>query len=93
PSILVVNQPSWGVDAGAAAHIRQALVDLARGGSAVVVISQDLDELFEISDKIAAMVQGRLSEPVPIEAMTMERVGLMMGGADASQVAPQAETA
>ncbi|SDN74994.1 ABC transporter ATP-binding protein [Phyllobacterium sp. OV277] len=82
PSVLVVNQPTWGVDAGAAAHIRQALVDLARSGSAVIVISQDLDELFEISDRIAAMVHGRLSESVPIEAMNMERVGLMMGGAD-----------
>ena len=82
PSVLVVNQPTWGVDAGAAAHIRQALVDLARSGSAVIVISQDLDELFEISDRIAAMVHGRLSQSVPIEAMNMERVGLMMGGAD-----------
>ncbi|EJN04919.1 ABC transporter ATP-binding protein [Phyllobacterium sp. YR531] len=84
PSVLVVNQPTWGVDAGAAALIRQALVNLARSGSAVVVISQDLDELFEISDMMAAMVHGRLSQSVPIEAMNMERAGLMMGGADAS---------
>ncbi len=82
PSVMIVNQPTWGVDAGAAAHIRQALVDLARSGSAVIVISQDLDELFEISDRIAAMVHGRLSESVPIEAMNRERVGLMMGGAE-----------
>ena len=46
---MVVNQPTWGVDAGAAARIRQALIELARSGSAVLVISQDLDELFEIS--------------------------------------------
>ncbi|PSH69427.1 ABC transporter [Phyllobacterium brassicacearum] len=84
PSVMIVNQPTWGVDAGAAAHIRQALVDLARSGSAVIVISQDLDELFEISDRIAAMVHGRLSESVPIEAMSRERVGLMMGGVDHS---------
>lgn len=84
PSVMIVNQPTWGVDAGAAAHIRQALVDLARSGSAVIVISQDLDELFEISDRIAAMVHGRLSESVPIEHMNPERVGLMMGGADTS---------
>jgi general nucleoside transport system ATP-binding protein len=84
PSVLVVNQPTWGVDAGAAALIRQALVNLARNGSAVIVISQDLDELFEISDMMAAMVHGRLSQPVPIEIMTMERAGLMMGGADSS---------
>src|SRR5690606_5619122 len=55
PSVLVVNQPTWGVDAGAAARIRQALIDLARSGSAVLVISQDLDELFEVSDSIAVM--------------------------------------
>ena len=45
PGVLVVSQPTWGVDAGAAARIRQALIDLARRGSAVLVISQDLDEL------------------------------------------------
>ncbi len=88
PSVMIVNQPTWGVDAGAAAHIRQALVDLARSGSAVIVISQDLDELFEISDRIAAMVHGRLSESVPIKEMSRERVGLMMGGAE--HAAPQA---
>ncbi len=49
PGILVVNQPTWGVDAGASATIRQAVIDLSRGGSAVLVISQDLDEIFEIA--------------------------------------------
>ena len=58
PAVMVVNQPTWGVDAGAAAKIRQALIDLARSGSAVLVISQDLDELFEISDAIAVMHNG-----------------------------------
>ena len=51
PAFLVVNQPTWGVDAGAASRIRQALVDLARSGSAVLVISQDLDEIFECRDR------------------------------------------
>ena len=55
PGILVVNQPTWGVDAGAARTIRQALVDLARGGSAVLMISQDLDEIFEIADRVAVL--------------------------------------
>lgn len=80
PAVMVVNQPTWGVDAGAAAHIRQALVDLARSGSAVLVISQDLDELFEISDRIAVMNHGMLSEPMPIEDVTLEKLGLLMGG-------------
>src|SRR5690606_10566928 len=58
PAVMIVNQPTWGVDAGAAARIRQALIDLARSGSAVLVISQDLDELFELSDSIAVMHDG-----------------------------------
>ncbi|MCB1453251.1 MAG: ABC transporter ATP-binding protein [Rhizobiaceae bacterium] len=84
PSVMVVNQPTWGVDAGAAARIRQALIDLARSGSAVLVISQDLDELFEISDSIAVMHNGHLSEPIPIGEATYEKIGLLMGGADAA---------
>ncbi|MHB2264983.1 ABC transporter ATP-binding protein [Aliihoeflea sp. PC F10.4] len=82
PKVMVVNQPTWGVDAGAAARIRQALIDLARSGSAVLVISQDLDELFEISDSIAVMHDGRLSVPMPISEATYEKIGLLMGGAD-----------
>ena len=63
PGVFVVSQPTWGVDAGAATTIRQSLVDLARAGSAVLVISQDLDEILEISDRIAVISHGRLSEP------------------------------
>ncbi len=81
PAALIVNQPTWGVDAAAAAAIRQALLDLAAGGAAVVVISQDLDELLEISDRFAVLNEGRLSAPRPAEGLTMEEIGLMMGGA------------
>jgi general nucleoside transport system ATP-binding protein len=84
PGILVVSQPTWGVDAGAAAVIRQALVDLAGRGSAVLVISQDLDELTEIADRIAVMFHGRLSVPLEAAQATRERLGLLMGGADPS---------
>jgi simple sugar transport system ATP-binding protein len=85
PSVMVVNQPTWGVDAGAAARIRQALIELARAGSAVLVISQDLDELFEISDYIAVMHDGSMSAPLPIAEATFEKVGLLMGGASPEQ--------
>ncbi len=81
PSVLVINQPTWGVDAGACARIRQSIVDLARGGAAVLIISQDLDELFEISDRLAVMNHGRLSIPMPIADATLEHVGMLMGGA------------
>lgn len=80
PAVLVVNQPTWGVDAGAAATIRQALVDLARAGSAVLVISQDLDEIFEISDRIAVISRGQLSEAYPASELTAEKIGLLMAG-------------
>ncbi|MEM7303060.1 MAG: ABC transporter ATP-binding protein [Pseudomonadota bacterium] len=82
PRVLVVNQPTWGVDAGAAAKIRQALIDLAERGSAIVVISQDLDEIFEVSDRIAVMADGRLSAPEAASGMTRERIGLLMAGMD-----------
>ena len=81
PRVLVVNQPTWGVDAAAAGAIRQALLDLAAEGAGIVVISQDLDELLEISDRFAALNEGRLGDPVPTSTLTMERIGLMLGGA------------
>lgn len=87
PDILVVNQPTWGVDASAAASIRQAILDLAAGGAAVVCISQDLDELMEISNRFAALNEGRLSEPRPAQGLTIEEIGLMMGGAHGMEVA------
>ena len=81
PRVVVINQPTWGVDAGAAALVRQALVDMARAGSAVLVISQDLDEIFEVADRIAVISRGELSEAFPARAIDRERVGLLMAGA------------
>jgi ABC-type uncharacterized transport system ATPase subunit len=83
PGILVVSQPTWGVDAGAAAVIRQALIDLAARGAAVLVISQDLDELEEIADRIAVMFAGRMSAPLSAAAADRETLGLLMGGSAA----------
>jgi ABC-type uncharacterized transport system ATPase subunit len=88
PGVLVVSQPTWGVDAGAAAVIRQALLDLSSRGTAVLVISQDLDELAEIADRIAVMFHGRLSEPLDAASATREKLGLLMGGSSAGQTAP-----
>ena len=78
PALLVVDQPTWGVDAGSAARLRQALLDLAAAGTAVLVISQDLDELFEIADRIAVMSGGRLGEPHRASEVTRESLGLEM---------------
>ncbi len=85
PTVLVVAQPTWGVDADAAAAIRQALRDMAAAGAAVLAISQDLDELMEISTRFAVMAGGRLSRPRPMQGLTVEEIGVMMGGASAAR--------
>ncbi|WP_207479238.1 ABC transporter ATP-binding protein [Arenibaculum pallidiluteum] len=80
PRLLVAAAPTWGVDAGAAAAIHQALIDLAADGAAVLVVSQDLDELFALCDRIAVMFHGRLSHPQPVGQTSVEQIGLLMGG-------------
>jgi simple sugar transport system ATP-binding protein len=80
PEVLVVSQPTWGVDAGAAAAIHRAILDLAASGSAIVVISQDLDELLALSDRLAVLNEGRLSQPIPTAQTDPEELGLLMGG-------------
>ncbi|GAB4286548.1 MAG: ABC transporter ATP-binding protein [Roseovarius sp.] len=87
PDVLAVNQPTWGVDAAAANAVRQALLDLAAQGAAVICISQDLDELMEISDRLAVLNEGRLSQPRVTAALSPEEIGLMMGGAHGMEVA------
>ncbi|HLW92888.1 MAG TPA: ABC transporter ATP-binding protein, partial [Roseiarcus sp.] len=80
PGVLVINQPTWGVDVAAAATIRQALLDLCAKGAAVLIISQDLDELFEICDRIAVIHTGELSAPLAAHGATREEIGLLMAG-------------
>ena len=80
PDALIVSQPTWGVDAGAAAAIHQALVDLAARGSAIVIISQDLDELLTLCDRLAVINEGKLSAPLAISGVSIEQIGLLMGG-------------
>ena len=80
PKVLLAAQPTAGVDVGAAAQIRQALLDLRDAGGAVLVISDELDELFEICDRLAVMAQGRLSELKPTTDTDAEAIGLLMSG-------------
>jgi general nucleoside transport system ATP-binding protein len=80
PRVLVVAQPTWGVDVGAAAQIRSELLALRDAGCAVLVISEDLDELFDLSDRLVVMAQGRLSPSIERSQATVEQVGVWMGG-------------
>ncbi|NJN40296.1 MAG: ABC transporter ATP-binding protein, partial [Gammaproteobacteria bacterium] len=80
PKLLVVAQPTWGVDVGAAAFIRQSLIDLRNAGTAILVISEELDELFEICDRIAVIAKGRLSPARPAAETSVEEIGQWMSG-------------
>ena len=80
PTALVVSQPTWGLDVAAAAFIRQSLIDLSREGAAVLVVSEELDELLEICDRIAVLYRGRLSECRNRGEVSVEDLGLMMAG-------------
>lgn len=80
PGVLVISQPTWGVDAGAAAAIYEALVQLAAQGTAIVLISQDLDEILMLCNRIAVIAAGRLSAPLHVKEASVEQIGLLMGG-------------
>ncbi len=80
PTLLIVSQPTWGVDVGAAAQIRGEILALRDAGCAVLVVSEELEELFEISDRLHVIAKGRLSPSLPRQEATVERIGEWMSG-------------
>ncbi len=80
PKLLIVSQPTWGVDVGAAAQIRNEILALRDHGCAVLVVSEELDELFELSDRLHVIAKGRLSPSVPVADATIEKIGEWMSG-------------
>ena len=80
PKLLIVAQPTWGVDVGAAAQIRGELLRLRNQGCALLVFSEELDELFELCDRLHVIAQGRLSPALPIAEATREQIGEWMSG-------------
>ena len=80
PRLLLVSQPTWGVDVGAAAQIHGAILALRDAGCAVLVLSEELDELFEVCDRLHVIARGHLSPPVPIAQATVEKIGEWMSG-------------
>jgi simple sugar transport system ATP-binding protein len=89
PKLLIVAQPTWGVDVGAAALIRGELLALRDAGCALLVVSEELEELFEISDRLVVIARGRVSPALPVAEATVERIGSWMSGLWAD--APAAE--
>src|SRR5690554_5937095 len=80
PKILMVAQPTWGVDVGAAAQIRAELVALREAGCAVLVISEELDELFEISDRLIVIAKGSMSPSIKTSDASLDMIGQWMSG-------------
>ncbi len=80
PRVLIVDQPTWGLDVGAAATIRNALVALREQGTAVLIASEELDELFARCDRVMVIANGRLSPAVPANSITVEEIGRWMAG-------------
>jgi len=80
PKLFIVSQPTWGVDVGAAALIRNEILALRDAGCAVLVVSEELDELFEISDRLYVIAKGRLSPSVDRAAATVPQIGEWMSG-------------
>ena len=80
PKVLIVAQPTWGVDVGAAAQIHNEILALKATGCAILVVSEELDELFAICDRLHVVAKGHLSPSIPVESATREQVGLWMSG-------------
>ena len=82
PSLIVADQPTWGLDIGAVAYVHQQLLDACAQGSAVLVISEDLEEIFALADRVAVIHHGRLTEARPAAQWTLAQIGLAMAGGD-----------
>jgi len=80
PRLIVANQPTWGLDIGAVAYVHQQLLDACAAGAAVLLISEDLDEIFALADRIAVIHHGRLTEARPTAQWTLSAIGLAMTG-------------
>jgi len=93
PKLLIVSQPTWGVDVGAAAQIRGELLGLRDQGCALLVVSEELDELFEICDRLIVIAQGRVSPSVPTAQATVETIGEWMSGLWPGNKLPEAARA
>ena len=80
PQLLILSQPTWGVDVGAQAQIHAEILALRDAGCAVLVVSEELDELFALSDRLLVLARGRLSPSIPASEATVEQLGAWMSG-------------
>ncbi len=88
PKFLIANQPTRGLDIGATQYIRETLLKLRDEGLAILLVSADLDEIFELSDRVAVMYKGTFTGIVPVEELDREKIGLLMGGLTLEEARP-----
>ena len=80
PELLIISHPTWGIDAGAEHSIRESLINLSKNGTSIIVISQDLDELIEITHRMSVIYDGKLSKSFNTKDIDITKLGLLMGG-------------
>jgi len=80
PDLLIAEQPTRGLDVGATEYVRRRLLEEKQRGAAILLISYDLDEILSLSDRVAVLYEGEIMGDLPIEEVTIEKLGLMMGG-------------
>ena len=80
PELLILSQPTWGIDAGSEAFIRKTIVELSQKGVSIIIISHDLDELLEVCRQISVLYEGSLSNPLNVEDINITKLGKYMGG-------------
>lgn len=80
PNVILAHQPTWGLDVGATAYVHDQLLAARQRGAGVLLISEDLDELLQLCDRIQVLYHGQLSQPLPIESVTLQELGLRMSG-------------
>lgn len=80
--LLIANQPTRGIDVGSIEFIHNQIIEQRDNGSAVLLVSAELDEILSLSDRVAVMFDGKIVKTLPIEEATRERLGLLMAGSD-----------
>jgi simple sugar transport system ATP-binding protein len=90
PRVILAAQPTRGLDIGATEYVREQLIEQRRKGVAVMLISEDLDEILALSDRIAVLYEGQIMDIVPRENATPEKLGLLMAGVHPEEAVPQA---
>ena len=80
PDVILAHQPTWGLDVGAAAYVHDQLLAARQRGAGVLLISEDLDELLQLCDRIQVLYHGCLSEPLPINSVSLKELGMRMSG-------------